>query len=180
MKRILLHVCCGPCATHPVIELQREAFDVTLFFSNSNIHPEGEYIKRLNSLKEYAREVKIPLIIDAYDPAQWFEAIKGYETSPEGGARCRICFELRLRKTAQYAKSHGFDWFTTTLTISPHKNASVINQIGIQIGKEFSINFLPRNFKKKDGFKKSVILSKEYNLYRQDYCGCIFSAKAKK
>ena len=113
MKRILVHACCGPCATHSVLELQRESFEVTLFYSNSNIHPEEEYYKRLESLKKYVKKIKVPLEVDSYNPRAWFELIKGYEASPEGGARCRICIESRLRKTAEYAKAHGFKFFTS-------------------------------------------------------------------
>ena len=177
MKEILLHVCCGPCATHSIIELEQESFDVTTFFSNSNIHPKEEYLRRLNSLKTYVEKVNIPLIIDNYNPKEWLDQVKGYEESPEGGKRCEICIKNRLKLTAEYAKAHGFEWFTTTLTISPHKNAEIINKIGIKLGEENHINFLLKNFKKKDGFKKSLIISKDHDLYRQNYCGCIYSAR---
>lgn len=177
MKRILLHVCCGPCATHTINELQQESFEVTLFFSNSNIHPNGEYIKRLDSLKNYVEKTKTPLIIDEYQPDEWLQLVKGYEETPEGGERCRICIESRLKRTAHYAKKNGFEWFTTTLTISPHKNANVINQLGSQVANEYDLKFLVKNFKKKDGFRKSIKISKEHNLYRQNYCGCVFSMK---
>ncbi len=179
MKRILLHVCCGPCATHSIVELRQESFDITLFFSNSNIHPEEEYLRRLDNLKTYADEIKIPYFIESYDPDSWFQAVEGYEEEPEGGARCKICVRIRLEKTAQYAKKHEFDGFTTTLTISPHKNAILINQLGNHIAEALGIGFLERDFKKQDGFKKSITLSKEYNLYRQNYCGCIYSIKNK-
>lgn len=177
MKRILLHVCCGPCATHAINELQQESFDVTLFFSNSNIHPNEEHLKRLQSLKNYVEKAKTPLIIDEYEPDEWFELVKGYEEEPEGGERCRICIESRLKRTAHHAKSNGFAWFTTTLTISPHKNANIINQLGVQVAKEYNLKFLSKDFKKKNGFKKSIKISKEHNLYRQNYCGCVFSMK---
>jgi predicted adenine nucleotide alpha hydrolase (AANH) superfamily ATPase len=177
MRRLLLHVCCGPCATHSIQDLQEELYDVTLFFSNSNIQPETEYYKRLNSLKVYVDRIKIPLIIDSYNPDEWFELIRGYEANPEGGARCQICIKTRLEKTAQYAKFHGFEGFTTTLTISPHKNFQLINELGEKLGKEYNIQFLPKNFKKKDGFQKSIAMSKEHQLYRQNYCGCRFSMK---
>ncbi|MFX1296555.1 MAG: epoxyqueuosine reductase QueH [Promethearchaeota archaeon] len=177
MKKILLHVCCGPCATHSIMELQHESFEVALFFSNSNISPKEEYTKRLNSLENYVKKVNVPLILDSYNPDDWFELIKGYEDSREGGERCKICIESRLKRTAQYAKLHGFKWFTTTLTISPHKNTELINQLGMQLAIELDINFLTKNFKKRNGFKRSVIISKEYKLYRQNYCGCLFSLK---
>ncbi len=175
MNRILLHVCCGPCATQSIIELKRESFEVTLFFSNSNIHPKEEYNRRLNTLKNYVEKVNVPLIVDDYNAEEWLNLVKGYEKDPEGGKRCRICIESRLKKTAEYAKTHGLEWFTTTLTISPHKNAEFINKLGAKLAKENNIRFLSKNFKKQNGFKKSIIISKEYNLYRQNYCGCIYS-----
>lgn len=175
MKGILLHVCCGPCATQSIVELLQDSLNVTLFFSNSNIHPQDEYLARLDSLKTYAGQLNIPLIIDNYNPEEWFTRIKGYELCLEGGERCKICIELRLEETARYAKSHGFEGFTTTLTISPHKNTPMINEIGARLSEKYGIQFLAKNFKKKDGFKKSLEISKQYKLYRQNYCGCKFS-----
>jgi len=175
MQEILLHVCCGPCATQSIIELHQELYDLTLFFSNSNIHPEEEYLARLDSLRTYATQLNIPLIVDNYNPTEWFELVRGYEPCVEGGDRCKICIELRLEKTAAYAKSHGFPGFTTTLTISPHKNTKMINEIGERLAIKYDIIFLSKNFKKKDGFKKSIELSKQHELYRQNYCGCKFS-----
>jgi len=175
MRRVLLHVCCGPCATHSIEDLRNESYDVTLFFSNSNIQPEEEYNKRLDSLKTYVNRIKITLIIDNYNPDEWFELVKGYETSPEGGARCQICIRTRLEKTAKYAKFHRFEGFTTTLTISPHKDFQLINELGVKLAKEYNVQFLPKNFKKMDGFQKSITMSIEYQLYRQNYCGCRFS-----
>ena len=175
MKDILLHVCCGPCATQSIIELLQDSFNLTIFFSNSNIHPEEEYLARLDSLKTYAGVLNIPLVVDDYKPEEWLARIKGYELCLEGGDRCKICIESRLEKTAQYAKSHGFEGFTTTLTISPHKNTKLINEIGARLSEKYIIQFLSRNFKKKNGFKKSLEISKQYKLYRQNYCGCKFS-----
>ncbi len=133
----------------------------------------------MGALQIYSTKLNIPLQIDNYNPAAWFELVRGYEEEPEGGQRCRICIEARLERAAQIAKEHGFKWFTTTLSISPHKNSKVINEIGLKIAQKFDLNFLQENFKKKDGFKKSVEISKEHNLYRQDYCGCIFSMRNK-
>lgn len=175
MKDILLHVCCGPCATQSIIELLQDSFNLTIFFSNSNIDPEEEYLARLDSLKTYAGHLNIPLVVDDYKPEEWLARIKGYELCLEGGDRCKICIESRLEKTAQYAKSHGFEGFTTTLTISPHKNTKLINEIGARLSEKYIIQFLSRNFKKKNGFKKSLEISKQYKLYRQNYCGCKFS-----
>ncbi|MHA1359290.1 MAG: epoxyqueuosine reductase QueH [Candidatus Helarchaeota archaeon] len=177
MEQILLHVCCGPCATHTIDVLKRETFEITLFFSNSNIQPAEEYRNRLASLITYTDRLNIPLVVDSYNPAEWFELVKGYEECPEGGERCKICIEARLKRTAKYAKDHGFTGFTTTLTISPHKSSKIINEIGTKLAKEFEINFLQENFKKQNGFKKSVAISKQFQLYRQNYCGCIFSIK---
>lgn len=177
MPQILLHVCCGPCATHTIEELQTDGFDITLFFSNSNIYPEDEYKKRLESLKTFVQARNLPLIIAEYNPKEWFLEVEGLEQSPEGGERCEICIEFRLRKTAQYASIHDFPWFTTTLSISPHKNTQVINQLGMKIAEEFRIQFLTKNFKSRNGFKKSVELSKKHQLYRQNYCGCLYSMR---
>lgn len=179
MKSILLHVCCGPCATQSIKDLEEDSFEVTLFFSNSNIHPEEEYLRRLKSLKVYSEEVAVPLIVDEYHPSEWLELVKGHEDDPEGGPRCSICIETRLRRTAEYAKNHGFELFTSTLSISPHKNFAMITLIGSQIAQKENIKFLAKNFKKGDGFKKSVLISKQHDLYRQDFCGCVFSARKK-
>ncbi len=175
MKDILLHVCCGPCATQSIVELLQDSLNLILFFSNSNIHPEEEYLARLGSLKTYAGQLNVPLVVEDYNPEEWFARIKGYELCLEGGDRCKICIESRLEKTAQYAKSHGFEGFTTTLTISPYKNTKQINEIGVRLAEKYAIQYLSKNFKKKDGFKKSLEISKEYKLYRQNYCGCKFS-----
>ncbi|TFF86214.1 MAG: epoxyqueuosine reductase QueH [Promethearchaeota archaeon] len=176
MTKILLDCCCGPCSTH-CIKILSENYDIILYVSNFNVHPREEYEKRLKSLKKYAEIANLPLIIEEYAPKMWFQAIKGYEDSKEGGVRCKICFEFRLKMAAETAKDLNCEIFTTTLSISPHKNYNNINEIGVKIAKEFDLTFLEANFKKKDGFKKSVELSKKYDLYRQDYCGCIYSKK---
>lgn len=172
-KKLLLHCCCAPCATS-VIErlLNEEDFDITLYFSNSNIMPEDEYIKRLNELKKLANIHNLPLIVDVYVTSDYMLAIKGFESMGEGSIRCDKCIYYRLERTAEYAKNNGFDCFCTTLTVSPHKNAEHINNSGLELSSIFDIEFLVRDFKKRDGFKRSIELCKLYNIYRQTYCGC--------
>ena len=210
VPKLLLHVCCAPCSSH-CLEFLRQYFDVTVFFYNPNITEDKEYHKRVAEekrlIEEYNRQVeeknfegmhsdeharKISIIEGEYDPKEYFEAVKGYEDIPEGGARCRKCFELRLRKTAETAAFNGFEYFTTSLTISPLKNADVLNEVGEEAAKvvneknaandsnetkaaERAVYFLPSDFKKKDGYKRSIELSCRFGLYRQDYCGCGFS-----
>ena len=169
---LLLHVCCGPCATHSVQALQRE-HHVTLFFSNSNIAPPAEYEKRLAAARRVAESCGTPLVEDAGDHAAWLECVRGLEQEPEKGRRCERCFEFNLSRAARYAAEHGFDRFTTTLTISPHKDAGQIFRIGAQLGP-----FLAVDLKKGGGFKRSADLSRDFGLYRQTYCGCEFSRKS--
>jgi hypothetical protein len=173
-KKLLLHTCCAPCSTHCVNELMKD-YDVTMYFYNPNIHPFGEYAKRLENGKIVSRELGVPLIEAEYEPEEWLELIKGFEQEPEGGKRCKICFHMRLKQTAEYAKKNGFDAFTTTMTISPHKDANIINQLGEELSKKFGVEWVHSDFKKKDGFKKSIDLSKKMKLYRQGYCGCFYS-----
>jgi epoxyqueuosine reductase len=168
-QKVLLHTCCAPCATHAIETLMKE-YDVTLFFSNSNISPEEEYEKRFANAKKIAKIYELELIEDKYDHDAWLEHIKGLENEPERGMRCAKCFEHNLKCTADYARNNGFDLFTTTLSISPHKDVALIFGIGMGLG-----NFLAIDFKKDDGFKHSCDLSREHNLYRQRYCGCEFS-----
>ncbi|MBC8180796.1 epoxyqueuosine reductase QueH [candidate division KSB1 bacterium] len=176
MNKLLLHTCCAPCITVPLERLQSE-FEITGFFYNPNIHPEQEYKKRLHEIKRWTQQTGIPLIVQNYETSRWFELVKGLEDEPEGGKRCDVCFRMRLEQTAALAKQKGFDCFTTTLSISPHKNATAINLVGNEVGKKFGVQFFEANFKKKDGFKQSVELSKNYGFYRQDYCGCIYSRR---
>ena len=175
---LLIHSCCAPCSSY-VLEYLSEFFNITILFYNPNIHPESEYIQRLEELHSFIGEfpAKNPIkyINLEYDPNDFFESVKGLEDIPEGGERCFNCYELRLRKTAEYAKEYGFDYFTTALSISPHKNAAKINELGEALSNEYDVNFLYADFKKKGGFKRSIELSDEYNLYRQDYCGCVYS-----
>lgn len=173
-QKLLLHICCAPDAT-VVIERLRPEYDIAAFFYNPNIHPENEYELRLQEMLELAERLGIPFEKVEYDAQNWFTLIKGHESAPEGGSRCEICFRMRLEKTAQFAAKAGFDIFTTVLTVSPHKNANLINQIGKELGMTYHVPFLEANFKKKDGFKRSLELSRYYGLYRQDYCGCVFS-----
>lgn len=176
MKRMLLHICCAPCSTH-VIEVLKPDYELAGFFYNPNIHPRSQYKLRLEEMIRYAKIAGIDLAVGEYDVKRWFEMVKGLEDEPEGGRRCWICYEMRLERTAQYAAEHGFEIITTTLSISPHKRTDVINEIGVQVAERYGVEFLQADFKKKGGFQRSVILSKRYNLYRQDYCGCIFSLR---
>ena len=185
-KKILLQACCAPCST-AVIERLVDEFDITIFYYNPNIYPEEEYIKRKNEEIKYIqiwneKHPKTPIsMLDCdYDKESFYESVKGFEQEREGGARCAICFKLRLNKTADVAKENGFDVFGTTLTVSPHKNSEIINNIGLSIEKAKEISFLVSNFKKQDGYKRSVELAKENNLYRQNYCGCEFALEIQK
>ncbi len=171
-----MHACCAPCATH-VVNVLREKYEVVAYFYNPNIHPESEYHLRLKNMIKLAEVYELPLIVGEYEVDRWFKKIKGYENEREGGKRCEKCFELRLEETAKLAKEIGASIFTTTLTISPHKNAKTINSIGKNLADKYKIKFLEADFKKKDGFKKSVEESKRLGLYRQNYCGCIFSKR---
>lgn len=176
MKKMLLHSCCGPCSTQ-VIDVLKSMYDLTIYYYNPNIDCKEEFFHRLEEQKRFCSLVGLPVVEDGYDEKEFLSAVKGLEGEKEGGARCPVCFALRLRKTARKAKELGFDLFATTLTVSPYKNSNIINSIGKQIEKEEEIEFYDGNFKKQDGYKKSIEFSKQYNLYRQNYCGCIFSKK---
>lgn len=182
-KNILLHSCCGPCSSY-VITFLSNYFNITILYYNPNIFPEEEYKKRkeeqIKLIKQINAKNKLNFLDCDYENHLYNELITGYEKCPEGGNRCKICFKLRLEKTAQLAKENNFDYFCTTLTVSPHKNAKIINEIGENIGRTYNIKWLPSDFKKNEGFKQSIELSKKYNLYRQDYCGCIYSKQNKK
>jgi epoxyqueuosine reductase len=169
-QRILLHVCCAPCSTAAVERLVREGYDPVLFFSNSNIHPEEEYDRRLAEAHRLADMHGLDLLEDVYDHPAWLEHIKGYETEPERGARCLKCFEYNLRRISSQAQDSGCFFFTTTLTVSRHKSSRDIFSIGTQFP-----GFLSLDFKKQDGYNRSLQISRELALYRQDYCGCEFS-----
>lgn len=181
-KRLLLHCCCAPCSSY-VLEYLHPFFDITVFFYNPNITEESEYEKRKEELKRYLSEVPFGseiYIQDAdYEPALFLEMAKGHEADPERGPRCRLCYELRLQKTAEQAAADGYDYFCTTLSISPHKNAQLLMEIGEQLASQTGVSYLPSDFKKLNGYKRSIELSGQYHLYRQDYCGCLFSKRAR-
>ena len=178
VPRLLLHACCAPCSS-AVLEYLSQYFAITLLYYNPNIAPLEEYQKREAELRRLVSQMKfthpVELLPCQYDGQAFVQAARGLEGEPEGGKRCEACFRLRLRYTAQEAARLRFDYYTTTLSISPMKNAPLLNQLGEEIGREFGVAHLPSDFKKKDGYKRSVQLSKEYDLYRQDYCGCAFS-----
>ena len=175
---LLLHACCAPCSSHTLLFLH-EHFDITLYFCNPNISPESEFDFRLDELKRLVQELGLDINIleEPYDSAPFFALAKGLEDLPERGERCQKCIEFRLRMAAAKAKELGSDYFTTTLTISPHKDCTFINECGGRISEETGVPYLYSDFKKHDGYKHSIQLSKEYNLYRQNYCGCVFSMR---
>lgn len=180
--KLLLQCCCAPCSSY-VLEYLMSYFHITIFFYNPNIYPQTEYDYRKEELKRLVRELSIarnwdelPLFVETtYDPERFFAMAKGMEHVPEGGERCFACYELRLREAARYAKDYEYDYFTTTLSISPLKNAEKLNQIGSMLSDEYGISYLFSDFKKKNGYKRSIELSKEFDLYRQNFCGCVFS-----
>lgn len=176
--RLLLQSCCGPCSSY-VLEALAPYFRVTVLYYNPNIQPRAEYDLRLENQRKIIAALPTPSAVDIlecdYDGEKYDAAVKGLESEPEGGARCTVCFRLRLEETAKRASELGYDWFCTTLTVSPHKDAERLNQIGRALGERYGVPFLPSDFKKREGYKRSIQLSKEYDLYRQDYCGCLFS-----
>ncbi|MBO5096248.1 MAG: epoxyqueuosine reductase QueH [Bacilli bacterium] len=171
-KKLLLHSCCAPCSSYCITYL-KDYFDITILYYNPNIEPIEEYNKRKNEQIKLCNLFNINVMDCDYDNDLFHEVVKGLEDVPEGGARCFKCYELRMRKTAELSK--GFDYFGTTLTISPLKNSKKINEIGIMLESEYNTKYLLSDFKKKEGYKKSILLSKEYDLYRQNFCGCIYS-----
>jgi predicted adenine nucleotide alpha hydrolase (AANH) superfamily ATPase len=175
--KIVLHICCGVCAAGVVKTLTEEGHQVIGFFYNPNIHPAEEYHKRLETVQKVARELNFPLEVAPYTPEEWLRETEPLKREPEGGKRCQVCFRIRLQKAYSYLKEFGADAFTTTLTISPHKSAVVVNQIGLEIGGD---KFLVRDFKKKDGFKKAMQLARQWQLYQQNYCGCLYSIRQPK
>lgn len=177
-KKLLLHSCCAPCSSY-VITYLTKYFDITILYYNPNIAPYEEYIKRKKEQIKLIKEIEIKNnieIIDCdYDNNLYNKLIKGLENEPERGSRCNICYQMRLEKTAIIAKENNYDYFCTTLSVSPYKNSELINAIGKELEEKHNVKWLYSDFKKKDGYKKSIELSKKYNLYRQDYCGCTFS-----
>ena len=177
---LLLHSCCGPCSSY-VLEVLSQHFNVTVLYFNPNIYPESEYLKRLAEqikiIDGMPFENPVRLMECAYDENEFLSAAEGFENEREGGARCEKCFRLRMKKTALLAKENDFDFFTTTLSVSPHKNAPLLNKIGEELSEEYGIKYLYGDFKKKEGYKRSIELSAQYDLYRQNYCGCRFSLR---
>lgn len=180
IPRLLLHSCCAPCSSY-VLEYLSGYFYITVLYYNPNIYPPCEYQQRVKEQEsllarmEFVHPVK--LVEGSYQPETFYEAVRGLEGEPEGGRRCLKCYELRLLEAAKEAKAGAYDYFTTTLTISPLKSADKLNQIGERIGRELGVHYLPSDFKKRDGYKRSAELSREYGLYRQDYCGCVYSTR---
>ena len=178
--KLLLHSCCAPCSSH-VIDLLSPYFDITILYYNPNIEPYEEYEKRkkeeMRFIKEYSNINQLDILDCDYDNILFHEMSKGLEMVPEGGERCFKCYELRMRKTAKLAKDKKYDYFATTLTVSPLKNSQKLNEIGLMLEREVNIPYLYSDFKKENGYKHSIELAKEYNLYRQDYCGCIYSKR---
>ena len=180
MSKILLHVCCAPCSPYIVEKLREEYDNVTLYFFNPNIHPETEYVRRLDELRQWAGKESLPLITDEYAAEKWFDVTRGMEDEPERGARCGVCIDMRLERTADKAARLGFDAYGTVLTVSPHKNAATINFVGAMRGEEKKVRFIEADWKKKDGFKITTQMGREMGLYRQDYCGCVYSLRDKR
>lgn len=180
--KLLLHVCCAPCSSY-VLEYLTKYFDITVFYYNPNISSKEEYDKRYNEEKRFVTEYPFPyeikVINGKYDNDLFESTIKGLENEKEGGKRCFKCYRLRLEESAKYAKENNFDYFTTTLTISPYKNSQVLNEIGHELSEKYDIKYLYSDFKKKNGYKRSIELSHIYNLYRQDFCGCVYSVRNK-
>lgn len=183
VPRLLLHSCCAPCSSY-ILEYLSEFFEITIYFYNPNIYPQTEFLKRLAEEESLAARMDfvhpVRVMGGAWESDVFYRVSRNYEEEPEGGERCFRCYGLRLRETAKVAQAGGYDYFTTTLSISPLKNAEKLNEIGEALEKEFGIAWLPSDFKKKEGYKRSVELSKQYGLYRQDYCGCIYSMNREK
>lgn len=180
VPKLLLHSCCAPCSSY-VLEYLSNYFYITVLYYNPNIYPEDEYYHRAAEQKRFIKEfpTKYPVtyVEGNFEPERFYETVKGYENIREGGERCFRCYELRLREAAEYAKKLNCDYFTTTLSISPMKNAVKLNEIGGRLAEEYGIPYLYSDFKKRDGYKRSTVISAEYGMYRQDYCGCVFSKR---
>jgi predicted adenine nucleotide alpha hydrolase (AANH) superfamily ATPase len=181
--KLLLHSCCGPCSSY-VLEYLTKYFTITIIYYNPNIYPESEFEKRAAVQRSLLTDMRfsnpVDLVVCDYEPAPFNEAVRGLENEPEGGKRCGKCFELRLKETARLAKDLNYDFFTTTLSVSPHKNAQALNELGEKLAEEYGVPYLFSDFKKRDGYKRSIELSELYGLYRQDYCGCLYSLNSKK
>ena len=179
--RLLLHACCAPCSSY-TLEYLAAYFEITLLFYNPNISPESEYTYRANELARLVKSApfarNVQLVVEEYAGESFWEMARGGEAEPEGGARCKKCYRLRLEETARFAAEQSFDYFCTTLSISPYKNAEALNEIGRELAERYGVRYLFSDFKKKGGYQRSIELSKEYGLYRQNYCGCIYSKEA--
>lgn len=177
---LLLHSCCAPCSSYCIEELVK-FFRLTVFYYNPNIDTDEEYEKRKNEQKRFIAEFapEVEFIGEEHESEEFYKAVKGLENEPEGGKRCRVCFALRLSKTAEKAKENGYEFFATTLTISPLKNAKVINEVGLELERTYGVKYLPTDFKKRGGYLRSTVLSQRYGIYRQDYCGCVFSRESR-
>ena len=179
---LLIHSCCAPCSSY-VLEYLSDYFYITIFYYNPNIYPEEEYIRRVEEQQRLIKSMPLRYPVNFqqgdYNPKDYYNIVKGLEDESEGGERCFKCYEMRLREAAIFAKEGAYDYFTTTLSISPHKNAVKLNEIGNKLGEEYGLRYLPSDFKKKNGYKRSIELSNKYDLYRQDYCGCIFSKRVR-
>ncbi len=182
VPRLLLHSCCGPCSTY-VLEYLSDYFEISVYYFNPNIDPPSEYAFREAEQQRLIAELPtahpVHFLRAPYDPSIYDQAVQGHESDPERGPRCTLCFNLRLRAAAEIARAQHFDYFTTTLSISPHKDAQLLNRLGERIGREYGVPYLPSDFKKKNGFKRSTELTAAYGMYRQDYCGCRFSRLAR-
>ena len=179
-KRLLLHSCCAPCSSY-VLEYLSQNFEITVFYYNPNISPETEYRMRVEEQQRLIQQMPlkhpVSFLEGTYCPDYFYNMVKGLEDVPEGGERCFLCYRMRLEESAKIARENGFDYFTTTLTISPLKNAQKLIEIGQELAEKYEVPFLPSDFKKKNGYKRSTELSREYGLYRQNYCGCVFSKR---
>lgn len=174
--RLVLHICCAPDEAW-VVHTLKDDYTLTSYFCNPNISPLEEYQLRVKEARQVADRFAVPFFTDEYDPDSWESAIANFEDTPEGGERCRRCYALRLNRTAAFCKQQGYPSFSTVMSISPHKNVALLNECGADAAREYGLTFIPFDFKKKDGFRKSVTLSNELKLYRQDYCGCRLSKK---
>ncbi len=178
VPKLLLHSCCAPCSSY-ILEYLSDYFEIWILYYNPNIYPEEEYFLREEEQKRFMEALPtkntLHFIKGRFDPKEFYDAARGLEQEPEGGKRCEACFHLRLEEAAKYAKDMGMDYFTTTLSISPLKNATLLNEIGRELSEQYGVPYLFSDFKKKNGYKRSTELSKEYGMYRQDYCGCVYS-----
>jgi epoxyqueuosine reductase len=172
--RLLLHACCAPCTTLAAEELMKD-YNVSVFFFNPNIFPSDEYDKRLGELRKFSKKMKFSVFEGSYNSYDWLDFIKGHEGDKENGERCRLCFLFRLETAAKFARDEGFDFFSTTLNVNPFKNSDDIRRVGDEAGKKFGVKFVLKDFNAWTGYNRSLELSKKYDLYRQNYCGCVFS-----